>query len=588
MSNLLVRTSGFLGAGLIGFVVAVAPLDAQQANATVTNRLDRPTRGSVSVTLDKDLAPGPESGRVFVLLTDHFEVEPRLVTSFTGAYYFDYLRFDYVLFFGQDVSRLNPGATITLSGHEMGFPFADLAKLPPGEYSIQAVFNRYEQVTPGQRKAIWLLMDNWWPGAQFHGDADNYYSDVKRIKVQQGKGFELSLTLTKRIPPVEQPKDTAFLKFRKFRSELASKFWGRDIPVGINVLLPKGYDEHPNSHYPVVFHMGHMLEFTPFHFPAKEPPQTEGAAPEQSARWLWEHWQDPDTPRVIVVTLLHPTPYYDDSYFVNSANTGPWQEVLIKELLPYIKREFRTIDQPWARVMTGGSTGGWISLYTQVTRPQDFGGAWVIAPIWLIIVRWFNRHVQGGELFHPRWLQVAQAGASVFTNRIRQMGGLRAAVRAIVSALGTHSRGGEWIDAYAAMFGPVGPDGYPVPLIDWKTGAIDHHVAQRWRDNGFDLRYFMETHWKTLGPKVKGQLFFLCGDMDQFYTNNALYLLEDFLQKTHDPEYGGSFRYGRPMIGHTFSGIGLDPWPFALLREMAAHMREHQPQGFDNSQWNYQ
>ncbi len=134
------------------------------------------------------------------------------------------------------------------------------------------------------------------------------------------------------------------------------------------------------QHYPVVFHMGHMLEFTPFHFPAKEPPQTEGAAPEQSARWLWEHWQDPDTPRVIVVTLLHPTPYYDDSYFVNSANTGPWQEVLIKELLPYIKREFRTIDQPWARVMTGGSTGGWISLYTQVTRPQDFGGAWVYCP----------------------------------------------------------------------------------------------------------------------------------------------------------------------------------------------------------------
>ncbi len=587
MSILLVRTSGFIGAGLILVLVAVAPLDAQQANATDTNRANRPAR-SVSVTLDKDLARGPESGRVFVLLTDRVDVEPRLVTPFTGAYYFNDPRFDYAPFFGQDVSRLNPGATITLSGHEMGFPFADLAKLPPGEYSIQAVFNRYEQVTPGQRKAIWLPMDNWWPGAQFHGDADNYYSDVKRIKVQQGKGFELSLTLTKRIPPVEQPKDTAFLKFRKFRSELASKFWGRDIPVGINVLLPQGYDEHPNSHYPVVFHMGHMLEFTPFHFPAKEPPQTEGAAPEQSARWLWEHWQDPDTPRVIVVTLLHPTPYYDDSYFVNSANTGPWQEVLIKELLPYIKREFRTIDQPWARVMTGGSTGGWISLYTQVTRPQDFGGAWVYCPDMVDYRSLVQTDMyKEANYFTPdgyKWLKPERPYSRTVSGKwavsARQFAQLS-------SALGTHSRGGEWIDAYAAMFGPVGPDGYPVPLIDWKTGAIDHHVAQRWRDNGFDLRYFMETHWKTLGPKVKGQLFFLCGDMDQFYTNNALYLLEDFLQKTHDPEYGGSFRYGRPMIGHTFSGIGLDPWPFALLREMAAHMREHQPQGFDNSQWNY-
>src|ERR1700689_3602700 len=200
MPSLPRRITRFCAIGLILALGAAAPLGAQPP----------PTR-SVSVTLGTGLTPGPETGRVFVLVTDRLDVEPRLVTPFTGAYYFNDPRFDYAPFFGQDVNELRPGATILLSGQEMGFPFADFSKLPPGEYSVQAVLNRYEQVTPGARKAIWLPMNNWWPGAQFHGDADNFYSDVKRIKVEQGKPFKVSLTLTKKIPPVEQPEDTKFL-----------------------------------------------------------------------------------------------------------------------------------------------------------------------------------------------------------------------------------------------------------------------------------------------------------------------------------------------------------------------------------------
>jgi hypothetical protein len=580
---------------LAGAIIACGVVFSLQAEEAGHIRADAPARAehaksalrSVSVTLGDGLSLGPVTGRMFVLVTDRADVEPRLVTADTGDYYFNDPRFDFAPFFGQDVDALRPGATVSLSGKENGFPFATLAELPPGEYSIQAVFDRYEQVTPAHGKTIWLPMDHW-EGSQFHLKPGNFYSDVQRIKVEKGRGLKVSLVLRAQIPEVKQPEDTKYLKFRKFRSELASKFWGRDMPVGVNVLLPEGYDEHPNAHYPVVFHMGHFLEYAPWHFPMKEPPKTEGPAPERSPRWMWEHWIAPGTPRVIVVTLLHPTPYYDDSYLVNSANTGPWQDVLMKELLPYINREFRTIDAPWARVMSGGSTGGWISLYTQITQPESFGGAWVYCPDMVDYRSLVQTDMyRENNYFTPdgyKWLHPERPYSRTVTGKwavsARQFAQLS-------SALGSRSRGGEWLDAYAAMFGPVGADGYPVPLIDWESGAIDHHVAEVWRDNGFDLRYFMEKNWKTLGPKVKGQLFFLAGDMDQFYTNNALYLLEDFLKNTQDPPYEGSFRYGRPMIGHTFSGIGLDPWPFALLQEMAAHMRERQPKGFDNEQWNY-
>lgn len=552
------------------------------------NALASASSRSVTVTLSSAVASAPETGRVFVLVTDRTDVEPRLVTRLAGVYYFNDPSQDYAPFFGQDVDALEPGASITLAGQEAGYPFARLAELPPGEYSIQAVLHRYEQVTPAHGKTLWLPMDDW-EGSQFHLSPGNFVSDVQRIKVKEGQGFNLTLTLRSRIPEARQPADTRYLKFRKFRSELASRFWGRDIPVGVNVLLPEGYDEHPNARYPVVIQMGHFLEYTPFRFPIEEPEKSkEGAPKPNSPRWLWENWSAPDTPRVIAVTLLHPTPFYDDSYLVNSANTGPWQDVLMKELLPYIDREFRTIDAPWARMLFGGSTGGWISLYTQVTQPDSFGGAWLYCPDVLDYRAFRHANLYQDKNFfvadHYKWLKPERPFSRTVTGALavtaRQYGQL-------ATALGSKSRSGEWIDAYAAMFGPVGPDGYPVPLIDWTTGAIDNRVAEVWRDNGFDLRYYLQNNWRTIGPKVHDKLFFLCGDMDQFFCNNAMYLMEDFLKTAQDPPFAGSFRFGRPMIGHTFSGIGLDPWPFAMLREMAAHMRKQQPAGFDNSQWTY-
>lgn len=547
---------------------------------------DAPRR-SVTVTLSNGVASAPETGRVFVLVTDRKDVEPRTVTRITAAYYFNDPSMEYAPFFGQDVGALRPGESITLSGAEEGYPFAKLRDLPPGEYAVQAILHRYEQVTPAHGKTIWLPMNNW-GGTQFHLSLGNFYSEVQHIKVEQGRGFELSMTLSERIPEAEQPADTPYLKFRKFRSELASRFWGRDMHVGVNVLLPEGYDTHPDARYPVVFHMGHFLEYTPLGFPMTEPEKTDEPAKEGTPRWLWENWAAPQTPRVIVVTLLHPTPFYDDSYFVNSPNTGPWQDVLMKELLPYINKEFRTIDAPWARTMFGGSTGGWISLYTQVTQPDSFGGAWVYCPDMVDYRTLIHTDMyKEKNYFTPegyRWLQPERPYARTVTGgwavSARQFGQL-------MNALGTKSRSGEWIDAYAAMFGPVGEDGYPIPLIDWKTGDINNEVAATWRDNGFDMRHYLEENWRTVGPNVRGKLFFLCGDMDQFFCNNAMYLLEDFLKTTQDPPYEGSFRWGRPKIGHTFSGLGLDPWPFAMLREMAGHMRKHQPAGFDNEQWSY-
>jgi len=147
--------------------------------------------------------------------------------------------------------------------------------------------------------------------------------------------------------------------------------------------------------------------------------------------------------------------------------------------------------------------------------------------------------------------------------------------------LGTHGRSGQQFDAWEAVYGPVGADGYPKPLWDKFTGKIDTTVALYMRDHGYDLRYYLEQNWATIGPKLVGKIHVYCGDMDHFYLNLAVYKLEDFLRRAN-PAFAGSFEYGRPMKGHGWSPLNQAE----LVRTMANHITLNAPPGADNS-WKY-
>ena len=101
---------------------------------------------------------------------------------------------------------------------------------------------------------------------------------------------------------------------------------------------------------------------------------------QEQAHQFYKEWTGPGFPRVLVVEIQHPTPYYDDSYAVNSANNGPYGDAIMRELVPEIERRFRGIGQGYARFTYGGSTGGWEAMAVQMFYPDDFNGAWVACP----------------------------------------------------------------------------------------------------------------------------------------------------------------------------------------------------------------
>jgi Putative esterase len=290
---------------------------------------------------------------------------------------------------------------------------------------------------------------------------------------------------------------------------------------------------------------------------------------------------------MIAVTFQHPTPYYDDSYAVNSANNGPYGDAIMTELIPYIEAHFRVIDKPYARVLTGGSTGGWEALALQLYHPNFFGGAWIFCPDPIDFRRYFLIDVYDDDnafvspkrpddfissFLMPsgppaeRSMARANDGQSLVT--ARQFTQLEA-------VLGSRGRSGHFLDNWEAVYGPVGEDGYPKPLWNKVTGEIDHQVATYMREHGYDLRYYAQQNWRKIGPALIGKLHFYCGDMDNFYLNLAVYLFEDFLKGTSDPYYGGSFQYGRPMKGHGWSPITNAE----LVGEMAAHVAKDSPSG---------
>jgi hypothetical protein len=376
-------------------------------------------------------------------------------------------------------------------------------------------------------------------------------------------GGAVRLALTQVIPPLDpvpqggslqqgNPADQGDLvRFVKIRSEALSGFWGRDMYIGANVLLPSDYWSNPDRSYPVLYVQGHFPgNGVPFGY-SDEPGEGRG----RSAGFS-EFWRSPESPKIIAISIRQANPYYDTGHSVNSANVGPYGDAFTQELIPYLEREFRIVSQPWARLLAGGSTGGWMSLAVQILNPGTFGGAWGWCPDpvdfrayqMVNVYEDANAYESGSE-----WVKVERPNArrpnGTVTSTIRQESYYERTV-------GPNGRsGGQWA-VWEALFSPVGADGYAAPIWDRFTGEIDHEVAEYWREN-WDLTHYLVTHWNDVGNDVAGKLHITVGDMDSYYLNNAVELMEEALSGLTDPSPEASFEYGRKKP-HCWTGYS--PW----------------------------
>jgi hypothetical protein len=553
---------------LLALVVVLLLCSAASAAASEPHETGSAPKFEISFS--RAVSSNPVTGRLILIVATKPEPEPRLAVNPNGP-----------AMAGMDIEQLQPEQTVTIDEKTLAFP-KSLAEFPAGDYYVQAIINVYTQVHRSDGHTIWVHMND---GREefFNSAIGNLYSGVQKIHLGAGGTFQIKID--KIIPPPEADPDTEFVKHVRIHSEKLSAFWGYPIYIHATVLLPKGYDEHPNAHYPTVYTMGHSV---PFQFdPKPGPPPTEQ---ELSVRGLesgyqfYQSWTGEHFPRFIAVSFEQQTPYFPDSYSVNSVNQGPYGDAMIEEVFPYLESHFRMIGKPYARVMEGASTGGWQTLAFQLHHPDFLGGVWVYQPDPISF-----RHYQMGNVYEDANAFSIPSGP--FTTALRPMrrtteGQVNITVRDLSlweAVLGSHGRSGYQFEAWEAIYGPIGDDGYPVPLWNKETGEIDHTVANYMRDNGYDLLEYSKRNWQTLGPKIVGKLHFFCGDMDNYYLNLAVYDYQDFLKKTADPHYEAEFTFGRPMKGHGWHAFY---WA-EMLNRMATYVKSTAPPGEDSSSWNY-
>ena len=550
-----------LAASLISF----STLGAQSANPSIR----QPANPVFQVSFARGANAGPITGRVYVALsrTASPTSTPINQTGETG-----------VPLFGVNVEGLVAGKAARIDAAAFGYPVASLRDIPAGEYWVQPFVNVYTKFARADGKTVWLHMDQW-EGQNWKRSPGNLYGDPVKITFDPKSTKPITLVADKVIGPVQVPADNDYVKRIKIKSDILSKWWGQPIYFGATVLLPKDYDKHPDVRYPVVYSQGHFSLGAPggFRAPGTQPPSGRGG----QGGGFSDYWLADGTPRVILVTLQHPSPYYDDSYGVNSQNNGPYGDAILQELLPAVETQFRVKRESWARLLTGGSTGGWISLAHQVLYPDTYGGTWSLCPD-AVDFRYHqivNIYADSNAywLNDNGWMKVDRP------TRRRPDGNIMAMMKDenwSELAIGDKSRsGGQW-DIWEATYSPVGADGYPKPIWNKKTGVIDKQVAEYWKQN-YDLRNILQTNWATLGPKVANKINVYVGDADSYYLNMGVEMLNNFLKTADNPKFGGEIVFQK-LAPHCWG-----PSMTELIPKMTAHMEKYAPPGADLRSWRY-
>jgi hypothetical protein len=545
-----------------------------------------------SISIPKERSAQPLDGRMLLCLSTDNSDEPRNQINDTPRTQ---------IVFGVDVDGLNPGEPVTIDEQAFGYPIRSLSLLPAGDYYVQAVFNRYETFHRSDGHTIKLHPDRG-EGQHWNISPGNFYNKTQKISIDGNS--KVTLSLTEEIPPLPTGKDTKYIRHLRIESKLLTKFWGRPVYLGAIVLVPEGFDQHPEAHFPLmIFHDHFVANFDNFR---TEPPD-DNLKPDFSERFhisgytriqqqeaykFYQQWISPKFPRYLVVKIQHANPYYDDSYAVNSANLGPYGDAIETELIPAIEKQFRGIGQGWARFTYGGSTGGWEAMAVQEFYPDHYNGAFAACPdpvdfhAFTVVNLYADKNAYILQGAHR---QVEVPGMRDYLGHVTAT---QRDTNYFELALGSNGRSGQQYDIWQAVFSPTDPDGYPKKIFNKMTGEIDPQVATYWRDH-YDLTHILQRDWATLGPKLQGKLHIYVGTADTYYLTDAVYYLQDFLEKTTNPPYDGEVKYG-DRAEHCWNGDPALPnylsrlhYNTMYLPKILDRIQKTAPQGADLTSWRY-
>jgi S-formylglutathione hydrolase FrmB len=465
------------------------------------------------VTFDAGVSQEPFTGRVYVMLEPGTGRQPRLGPNL----------FSPGPFFAVDVKNWKPGESLVVGNAAVAFP-APLSELEAGVYSVQAV------------------MDFDRGARDFSNAPGNGYSEATSQELDPDSAGVVRLQIDQVVAPRPFPENER-VKLVDIKSELLSRFHGRELRLRAGVVLPSSYGKDPEKRYPVIYN---VPGFSGTHFGAFQ-------AAKRNAT-------DVDGVEMLYV-VLDPDCRLGHHVFADSDNNGPVGQAVVDELIPHIESRFRAIGKPAARFVTGHSSGGWSSLWLQVTYPDIFGGVWSTAPD-PVDFQDFSRI----DIYTPGTNMFKDAQGEL--RPIARLGGKPVLFLKPLSDVEVVMGHGGQLGSFEAVFSPRGPDGEPKQLWNRATREIDPAVAAAWKR--YDIRLILEQNWQILGPKLEGKVHVITGSEDTFYLEGAVALLKEALVRL------GSDAVIEIVPGKNHFNLVDTEMRQRIAREMADAFRKHE------------
>lgn len=429
--------------------------------------------------------------------------------------------------FGVTVTDLAPGTPVTIDDAATAFP-APPSRLPKGKYRVQAVLDQARENSEWKR------------------EAGNLYSATASVELDPSHTEPVEIKLTKVTKPAP-PAPVQGAEIFEARSELLSKFHNRPVDLRAGVVYP--IDWQPNRSYAAVYEIpGYGGDARTALFMARGRTPERAAALPQAEHELWSNAfrivLDPESGTGGGHTL-----------FADSDNNGPCAQALVEELIPALEAKFNLIARSEARLITGHSSGGWSSLWLQLTHPETFAGAWPSSPDPVDFRRFQRTDIYANANMYLEGLPGERApvegttpgtapgsapgSAPSATPSYRSLRGeVLMTVRtenAVEEVIGPANTSAQQWDSWQAVFGPRDPaTGTPAALYNPITGEIDHEVAERFKR--YDIGELLRTDPAKYAPILRQRVRLIVGATDSYYLNEAVTLLKNDLDRLSPPK----------------------------------------------------
>jgi enterochelin esterase family protein len=293
------------------------------------------------------------------------------------------------------------------------------------------------------------------------------------------------------------------------------------------VYLPPGYDDDPQRRYPVIWVLAPYTGWGERYFNLYA---WDENIVQRMDRLVREGRASP-----AILTFPDCFTAYGGSQYVNSSAVGRYEDYIVRELVPLVDEELRTLPGRDRRGVMGHSSGGFGALHLAIRHPDVFGAA--------------ASHSGDMGFEWCYWPDIPGA-----VRAIAAAGGLERFLAEIGQITRPRDRGRDWhsalgLVAMSACYSPNpgSPHGFDLPC-DLYTGEIIPEVWQAWQAR--DPVHLARDHADTL-QSMRG-LYFDCGVRDEYNLFLGARLLHRLLDEHGVPHVYDEFDGGHQNINWRF------------------------------------